>query len=106
MTERQYKGMDNQKLYTDNGSLQYYIPKLNLKCRKIKIESPGYQTEVFKIKRTPRGKIIAKDCAMAFITGPGFFFILIRDAFKSDFYKIKKKHKSIRLELEHIQAEL
>ena len=105
MSERQFKGMSGQKLYTNSGKLNYYIPKLNYKCRKIRIESPGYKSEIIKIKRVIRGKALGKDFLLSLITGPGIFFqpFILIDAFRSDFYKVSRKSEFIRVELKPIK---
>jgi hypothetical protein len=101
MSERQFKGMSGQKLHTNNGKLNYYIPKLNYKCRNIRIESPGYESEKIRIKRVIRGRAVGKDILLSLITGPGIFFqpFIIIDAFRSDFYKVSRKSKVIEVKL-------
>lgn len=105
MSERQFKGMSGQKLHTNNGKLNYYIPKLNYKCRNIRIESPGYESEKVRIKRVIRGRAVGKDVLLSLVTGPGIFFqpFIIIDAFRSDFYKVSRKSKFINVKLTPIK---
>jgi len=98
MNERQYKRIANINMTSTNGVLVYQIPKLKRIYTTVKIEAPGYGSQIIKIKRVPRGKAIVKDELLSLFTllipAP-----LAIDIFRSDFYKISKNTKEITVDL-------
>ena len=98
MNERQFKRIADIDMRSTEGVFVYQIPKLKRIYTKLKVEAPGYGSQVIKIKRVPRGKVIVKDELLTIFT----IFIpipLAIDVFRSDFYKISKNTKEIYVEL-------
>ena len=98
MYERQFKRIESMKLYTTSGEIKYRVPRLNRKYTTFKLESPGLETKIVKIKYNPRREVVIRDgiCTLwPFLLIPVPYFI---DAFRNDSYKINDNSKVINVE--------
>ena len=81
-------------------SKTYTLDKLKFNGNLIRISADNYESEIVKVKIIPRGKAVKTDLLYGLIT---YFVPLIIDPFRSDFYKIAKRSKNIKVELRFSQ---
>ena len=79
---------------------EYTFDRLRSKQLKLELYGDNLESQIIKIKRSPRAGAIVKDVLLSTIT---FGLPIIIDPFRADFYKISPKSKHITMYMKYTQ---